>query len=330
MGIWGSHSLDKILQNPFSNSPEIWGFYILTLAFVTFFTWMLHSREVETKKAQQELIKKSDELEETIRTLPPEGFLNLFSEKFTEAHDVYKTLLLSGPEATKEEIELSIRGILLGILRLTEFFDRKDDDHSYGANIMIFTDSYKENKELGEKLLKDLKFADDDVDPQKLKGLLYLHHRLSTNSENDESVPDENIDDILLTLPVRNKAISDETGKFNVLPGGPMAVALNAPNIYIDTNTIKNWFEKEGDFNETIVAKVADYFSKGPGKEIKSFFSLPLSCDGAEPIAVLNVHKNKALMLSKKDQFDLYREIMSPFLAMLSELIKKWLETKEP
>lgn len=327
MGIWGSHSIDTIIKDPFSKSPEVWGFYILTLAFVALFTGMLHYRERQTQKAQRELINKSDELEETIRTLPPEGFLSLFSEKFTEAHDVYKTLLL--PEATKEELELSIRGILLGILRLTEHFDRKMDGHLYAANIMIFNQSYKQDENISKELLKNLTFADEDLDPMKLHGLLYLHHRLSTNSNNDDSVPDEYIDKILLTLPVRNKAKSKETNKFKVLPGAPIAIALNAPNIYFNARTICDWFRKEGDFDETIVSQVSDYFNKGHGKEIKSFFSLPLSCDGAEPIAVLNIHKNVTHMLSKKDQFDLYREVMSPFLAMLSELVKKWLETED-
>lgn len=323
IGIWGSNSIENILETPFSSDFEIWGFYLLVLLFVILFTYLLRSREVKTINSQQELINKSNELEEIIRTLPPEGFLNLFSEKYGEAHTVYKELLLSGDKATKDEIELSIRGILLGVLRLTAFFDRADNDQSYGANVMIFTDSYKSDEKHADDLVKNLLFSNDDIDPQKLKGLLYLRHELSTNSDDDTSDLDKAISEILITLPVPNEVKSEETQKFKVLPGAPLAMALNSPNIYTNAETLDEWVSTEGDFNKSIAAQIKGYFCNGMGKDIKSFCSFPLSCDGHEPIAVLNIHKNKVGLLSQKDQFALYSKIMAPFLAMVAELVNK-------
>ncbi|MGH1456047.1 MAG: hypothetical protein ACRBDI_04650 [Alphaproteobacteria bacterium] len=328
VGIWGSHSIDKILQNPLSDNIEVWGFYILTICFVIFFTWLLYSRETYSLSAQKELIEKSDELEEIIRTLPPEGFLDLFSEKYDEAHGVYKALLASDGQVTKQDIELSIRGILLGILRLTTYFDRAAEDHSYGANIMIFTDAYKEDKTFKPDLRENLKFVNDDVDLNKLKGLIYLKHELSTNSKEDDSSMDDDLQKILLALPVPNEAKSADTQKFRALPGAPLAIALNKSNVYANTETLDEWVRTQGDFNKTIETQIKEYFCSGIGQEIKSFCSFPLSCDDGEPIAVLNIHKNAINILSGKDQFAMYIKIMCPFLSMLSELVNKLSDVK--
>ncbi|MBK9586564.1 MAG: hypothetical protein KA099_08565 [Alphaproteobacteria bacterium] len=328
VGIWGSYALDAILQNPFSENIEVRGFYVLVFIFVVFFTWLLYSTEQDSIEAQKRLISKSDELKEAIRTLPPEGFLNLFSEKYDEAHALYKALLHAEGKFTKQEIELSIRGILIGILRLTEFFDRGSENQSYGANIMIFTDAYKKDENYKPELKVNLKFANEDVDMHKLKGVLYLKHELSTSTKCDNSEIDTDLQPIKLALPVPFEAISSKTRKFKALPGAPLAVALNSPNLYADASTVADWVKTEGDFNETIEAEIRDYFSIGLGKDIKSFCSIPLVCDGAEPIAVLNLHKNATEMFSRKDQFAIYTKIMQPFLSMLAELVNKLYEPR--
>jgi hypothetical protein len=214
-----------------------------------------------------------------------------------------------------------VRGLLLGILRLTAYYDRAQDDDVYGANIMIFTDAYKSDSTLKAELIRNLKFANDDLDPDQLKGLLYLKHELSTSSEDPDGIPDNNITGILVTLPVPQAARSSVTNKFKALPGAPLAVVDNSANIYSNSETLREWLDEQGDFNETITQQIHEYFTIGVGKEIKSFCSIPLANAGGEPFAVLNVHKLRAGLLAQTGQFELYLKVMSPFLALLSELV---------
>lgn len=308
--------------------PQVIIFSLLCVLFIVIFYLMLSTNEKKIKDAQAELLLQSQKLEETIRTLPPEAFLNLFSEKYGEAHAVYKTLLMAEGNFTKQEIELSIRGILLGVLRLTAFFDRANEDHHYGANIMIFTEAYKNDEKFKPELKDNLRFANDDADLKLLKGILYLKHELSTNTFDGDSSVDEKIKSISLALPVPFEAVSTTTQKFKALPGAPLAITLNSPNVYANTGTLDEWVRTQGDFNKTIETQIKEYFCDGEGKEIKSFCSIPLSCDGKNPIAVLNIHKNEVDMLSQKGQFAMYINIMYPFLSIASELVSKLTELR--
>jgi len=341
IGIWGSVIADQLIKNPLSKDVKIWGFYVLLIVFTFISFKRLRAQENKTLNAQKDLIEKSDSLEQTIRTLPPEGFLEQFSKMYGVAHTIYKNRIQNEEKATNvaEDLEFtedSIRTLLSAILVLTSYFDRVKPDEQYGANIMVFTDGYKTSKK-DEDVLKDLVFADEDVDTKKLKGVLRLENSLSANLQYgqisldlDEDIsPDEGIKEVKLSLPVPERIQSDALNKFRVLPGGPLAIAINKPNLYKDTATISKWMDEDGVFCPTIKKDVKDYFFNGAGKEIGSFCSLPLSCDGKAPSAVLNIHKNQAGLLSKSDQFGLYCDIMVPFIVLLSELLESWVSLKD-
>ena len=304
-------------------------FWSLLVLFTALFFLGQLAATVKRKDEVNILSSQTEELGNVLRTLPPKNFL----EKFTSIYEcsyLASQAALANDSFSKEDIEHSIRIVLVGITALASSFDSnyknhvikegKKKDIVYGANIMLFRKISDIEPEEMDEFTDCLFFCEDEIRISKLEGILVLQTNMSTNTE-DDGAPDAELRKFVLPVPQTIK--SDVGDRYRVLPGAPLAYASNEMNIYKNTNSLKRWCEENGDFSPTVCAKVGDYFASDKAEGLTSFISIPLGLDSDEKdtLGVINIHRNLEDILSGEENAELFRFLLTPFICLLIKLI---------
>lgn len=269
-------------------------------------------------------------LDETIRTLPPRGFLRSFKEIHQRTQTAAMLVLLEpdeSPEVDRDAVSNAIRIVLSGISDLAREFDGRDA--RYAANIMIFrTPEQIEPGEFGQ-LVSEMRFVDLDlIQGMKataslvgVRGVLHLRLDLSTATDVDPTDKDPLLVGPLV-LPIPN-SIRSEKG-YRVLPGAPLAFALRRLDAYANTQDMAKWCEREGDFSKTVCAELADYFSEQSDSKIRSLVSYPIEfMQEEEPLGVLNLHSDGTELLGAQRALEAFVPLINPFTGLLAALLAK-------
>ena len=324
VGLWGSLYSAEIKSGfPFVpgsgvTPEEAQTFWWLLAVFTACFLATQWAQNRSTRRAQRELIEKSDQLERLVRTMPPEDFLAKFDGFCVTSHQA-ATLALT-KESTPEAVEEAIRVILECIISLAHFFDGRPNDARYSANIMLFVKSEALDKERRDELRARLHFAPLDVDIGALDGVLDLDLPLSATQENAGG-PDTRLAPFALPVPRVKDHDVDGERKYRVLPGAPWAIAYRRVAGFADLAEFEHWARKQGDFSPGTISDMLRYFQTGKGRAIRSFFSVPLMSREGDPVGVLNLNRNLAGMLGER-AWELFLPFTSPFRLLLAELIE--------
>ena len=322
VGVIGSlftNEIKNTLFNPWwgkgTISWEATWFWILLLVFLGLFISTQWAQNRITDRAQKKLIKKSDQLERLVRTMPPEDFLIQFDE-FCKTS--YKALLIAlSQEPTPEGAEKAIRVVLECIVSLAYIFDGQTKNAKYSANIMLFIKSSTMDNDKREEIKTRLHFA-DGIDITTLDGVLDLIMPLSTTNGGG---PDAELAPFALPVPQNPDHEVDGEKKYTVLPGAPWAFAYRDAAGFPDLAEFEQWAKNQGDFSPGTISDMRGYFQTGKGRTINSFFSVALlQGDADEPVGVLNIHRDVKGMLGER-AIELFLPFTSPFRLLLAELI---------
>jgi hypothetical protein len=142
------------------------------------------------------------------------------------------------------------------------------------------------------------------------------------SSKNFDDEFDKELEGIKFFLPIPQTEKTKNSELYQILPGAPWTFCKNSPCKFRNTEELYEWALKEGDFNDSIINELQDYFSNGKGKEIRSFVCLPIMNPEEKPIAVLNIHSNEAGLLTDDRKFELFYDTMKPFLIFLEEMMR--------
>jgi len=153
-----------------------------------------------------------------------------------------------------------------------------------------------------------------------LKGALLLRQDLSATTES--AIGDHvNSDAVVpaVALPVPDTAERD--GLWIALLGGPRAFLTARVDGYVDTSVFAEECAKRGDFRPSVLAELRNYFSDGPGREIRSFISRQLVYAGNR-IGVLNIHANRRDLLGPRlEKRETFHALATPLVHDLADAL---------
>jgi len=314
-------------QNLEAYSAHAIFFWISFLIFA--FTFL--SREWSVDKQRVESEKR---LEETIRTMPPRGFVLEFARYFEQCHKAVRALEKE-EKATREQIRPIVRVVLSSIAHLARRFDGAEGS-MYAANIMLYylnAQSWRDNSGVTSEL--SIKFVERDTATERLP-VLVMDKTLSASTKSVPSgtQPDPDMNDLPdIALPVPNEdqgGRTDDGKRWRVLPGAPLTFFTLEPNAYQDTEELGKWCREHGDFSESVCSQVDQYFGQELAKSgIRSFASIPIaSVDDKIAIGVLNLHCNRVGILNDPGAPSQFFPLVRPFTTLLADSLRKYLSTK--
>jgi len=316
--------------------PAIIFWSLFTLTGLLFFA-LQRAVRLSRKEELDRLIAQSTQLEETIRTQPPAHFLATFADLYAQADRAASAIFALSGTVQRDQVEAAARHVLRIIAVLAQKFDDPSDgglgEHEivYAANVMIYKPTPSippvDIPAIDERML----FRGDGVTVSKLKGVLDLVPTLSTTAADPKATPDPSLRPFALGIPNRAKAERLRPGecelRYRVLPGAPRAFCDREADIYENTNRIREWCERYGDFTDDVKDAVETYFETGPGANIGSFVSIPLFHPEdlkheADPVGVLNIHSNAFNLLKGRSKaFRNFVAIAQPLQILLSKLL---------
>lgn len=298
-------------------------FWILLIVSSLLFLVNQRATNKQREVSENNLIERTNKLEQLIRTLPPEDFLGLFYDIHSRCYKALSDIIRAYNFGDKDlNLELYIRFFLYNILAVIKRFEANPTNPIFAANIMLFhrVDSF--DTDSFEKLRAKLRFIQPDVDLMSNDGFLLMRCDLSATSESEDLTPDESINDIAFPIPKVRQSVNGTRSR--VLPGAPFAFCENTIVTYGNTQDLTNWCRQYGDFPESIIGEIDDYF-RNEGRNIKSFASIPLSStNSGDLFGVLNIHSNGTdLVLHREVAKYLWPfiKIITYFLADLVELL---------
>jgi hypothetical protein len=317
-GLLGSIHAEQIKNAfPFAwpGTTIVWpalGFWASLLVFGYFFGLGFRAQNEATNK-----------LEQVIRTLPPRGFLVVFEDLFKACFGVDALARDEGQQG----IEASITTALVSIATLAKSFDTRRDHPQYSINVMLFRSINEVDK---EDIRKNVIFAEPGYNPEAWEGVLQLQKEFAfTLSDDGKSgiQKDTGVNPIMLPIPKPEFRV--DRGKPTILPGAP-AVYCDPSNFAGFENTLElaKWCRDQSGLRASIADDIERYFRDGPGKEIRSFISIPIVLpDGADPpgetIGVLNLHSNRERMLPG-EKAALFAPLTTPFVLLIGRCLKDY------
>jgi len=323
-------------------SWEAFLFWVMALVTSSAFFFRQRAGDKSRRDAQDSLLRHAGRLEELVRTLPPENFLGMFSKFYVAAENLVSSLTHPPHGAVEREShEIAIRSVLQMVGALAQCFDGNHPEKRYAANIMVFRGSETIPQEERRAVTDRLRFCDEGIGLDGLRGVLDLDTALSTTS-GEGSDPDDDL--VPLALPVPRQ-VKNADGKWRVLPGAPHSLVTKCPSGNVDTHQIDQWCTMHGDFTQSIRSALAGYFREA--NYMRSFVSLPLctlaqlagdATDDVEcpepnyPIGVVNIHCSESGMLRSVAECDgnrpllYFHAIATPFVIHLVKLLTQLAE----
>jgi len=357
-GLWASIHSNELIAAVLSLrhlqfdavAGEAWTAIVLFLAFFLFYAGQQSANNRQTFEAKTELFAETNKLAALIGrldSLPPDGFLQKFQELHRLSADLWRIPAVG--EESKETIELYIRNVLSSIAGLAHKFLKTSDGQDYSANLMLCRNqdqiqqlSKKENEDLEHRLL----FCPDLPAPKLLHvtTVLDLIPQLCSDYEQGERHLSSTPSIALPVFHAKDTDLGPESGhKFKVLPGAPFAAITHAYAAFESAESLLVWCQDQADFTAATISEIRAYFGSGPGKQIKSFISIPVCVRTNEPklaslpfgglsikvgddqhehcLGVLNIHSPAQNILGG-DGYPLYVPIIEPFVAILAHLLE--------
>jgi hypothetical protein len=315
-------------QNLGDLSPHAVAFWFSFLIFA--FTFLSREWSVDRQRVESE-----KRLEETIRTMPPRGYVLEFARYFELCHKAVRALE-GEANPTRDQIRPVVRVVLSSIAHLARRFDGAEGS-MYAANIMLYfenSSAWKANSGIASDL--SIKFVERDTAADRVP-VLVMDKTLSASTKSgpagtNQPDPDMNdIVDVALPVPKQEQGGRTDDGKrWRVLPGAPLTFFTLEPTSYQDTDGLGKWCRDHGDFSESVCLEVDRYFGQELAKAgIRSFASIPLaSIDDKFPIGVLNLHANRVGILTDPGAPSQFFPLVRPFTALLADSLRKYLSTK--
>ncbi len=269
-----------------------------------------------------------------IESLPPEGFLAEYQAmlarafRSTIATSIETDLIIQMGHAARNtespvvvHIEQAIRNILGVVLQLAKTYDKdRSAATMYGANIML----YRQNGFVTEVLQHRLINAGHDH-PDYV-GYLQAIPALSTTTAIDGCVPDPALVELVIHIPRDRQPVTVDDGstKYPVTPGAAWSLVNREFVSFPTISSLDEWLHDWCSVDESIKSATRRYFRDGPGKNIKSFVSMPIFAlsptSDSGCIGILNIHSNQDGLLVEKGG-ERFSPLMEPFRQLLSILL---------
>jgi hypothetical protein len=322
-GYVGSHYDAKIFEATYpiffpstTFSWEASAFWLFTLLFGMSFTGTFWAQSLTSKKT-------NDELQEALRelvTVPPRGFIQSYKTYCVSA--IQFATQLDMATLNRSKIEEAIRFELDILVKTVADYDASGVDTVYGANIMLFYDAQQPFfGTIRSQLESRIKCIEAAVDIANLTGVLDLALELSVRSDTNCN-KDGKLTPLALPIPKPPAGVALQTVK-DLVPGAPFSFATTSENVYADQQELLD--EINGNHHFTV--KVADELKlilRAQAKEVQSLICIPLYAPlesaPSQPIAVLNIHKNRSDRQAP-GKFLLLGPLLAPMTLLLGNLV---------
>jgi hypothetical protein len=267
--------------------------------------------------------RTSRRIEDFVQTLPPRAFQAKLAQAVTVVNNAVGSALPRSTTATRDDLVGVIRGVLHSVASLALIYDDPPPvggrSARYSANIMLFEASDVDPDQ-------PLEFFPAEYDRRQLAGILRLRVDLSATSEvSDSPPPDVATPSIRLPVP----AMAKRDGRWLTLPGAPYAYLSDETAGYENTASLAEWVETKGNFPPSVAAQLRDYFSAGPGGQIKSFISTPLVTARKRKIGVLNIHADRPSLLARIEKQQTFQALLTPVLHDLGDTVEALIELED-
>lgn len=302
----------------------------LTLILIALAVIVIYFRE---RALGAVVASRAKEFQESMSTLPPQNFLDVYSEAIKQVGDVRRNtkILYRDKALTSDSLENSIRGVLKVVLGLAKLWDgvvSEKDTMVYRANIMIVIhpDSMESLKVPGnpfESIITDSPFFlyRDNLEARVdySTGLLVIENSaLTTRSNVADRIPDDMVKP--LCLPFSTKAGNVQPN----LPGAPEGV-VNGSASYVGNTTkeITKWLDglstADPRYHKEYARGIRNYYENR--REAQSILSMPIELEG-EIIAMLNIYRNKDDIFKGEERARQFVALMKPICYQLSKMLK--------
>lgn len=248
----------------------------------------------ERRKEVESLREETAAVVDTIRTLPPEGFMRDFPRLCSTMMAAYAQAIVEGtPEAIRDAIRIALRTAA----EMANAFDHGDGNERYSANVMRYYDR--------ADLPPTTEWTDDDwhlyprgYRPDPILGALVLDPHLASFADTNEPVAGMHPIRIVIPDPPRDAPAGNEAeGDLRMLPGSAVAFHLGTAYLATDTWSIRTPNGSPLRLEEALMQSAEAYFRDGAGRSVRSFVSLPLFVSPAEMagerIGILNVESSE-------------------------------------
>jgi len=322
-----------------------------SISYPALFFWLtflifLIVTALRQKIIDKEFDQKQERLINTIQSLPPHDFAMKYREEYYKifvAVEKLNLLRLKMENETdicndKEDIstmEETIRTILDVYVSLAQIWDNPDslinEDTVYRANMMFYYDINTMPKSLESRLFNmNNFFVEKNISALKttIDGVLVLEdNKFTTTTITEEPLPDEDISP--LCLPITFSELSSKRNQN--LPGAPMAYIKKKTQWILDTSQIIDLCCKNDDFDGVTKKKIIDYYkSDTKGKSIISMpLQLLINDDDFYSLGVINIYRNKSMMLQNEIRAEQFSAFLEPFNSLLCKAIVGYVEASE-
>lgn len=315
---------------------EATSFDVLTWIFGMSFTGTYWAQAVTSKQANEETRQALDRLV----TVPPRGFLESYrtlSVLFFDFSDNFMAVIRALEIATASaaaapapatipaplapgELAKAIRTQLEFILKVFSAYDSSNSaDTIYAANIMLYIGTANPAfAPLKPALEGRMKCVDRHADIGKLSGVLDLQLALSARTDSGVFA-DDKLTAMALPVPkpLPGQRLSESK---DLIPGAPFAFATQKSMIYGEQQGLFDTIEASGNFTDDVKKELREIL-QAQSRDVQTLVCIPIYPPGAptpatEPIAILNIHKNKV----DKHATEKYGELL-PLLGVMTRVL---------
>lgn len=334
----------RAFGTPFGHLPSgtasvgaaaFWLLVVLAVALLVLNQAGIYRRSTREQQAMTSSLAQLDLAVRRLNTLPSENFLPSFQDSFREAIGV-ALLPVVDEGAGIDQVNAAVRAVLAAIADTAKDFDGAPSDTIYGANIMIFR-----GREQLSQITDALQLVHVGPSHIEYSGALELLPQLSTCTAEPGKV-DRRTSPISLPVPSDNADYYDSGSRATksvVIPGAPTSYVKATFDAFATIDAFLQRLHDHTSLDRRLVGRVQDYFTIGPGKDIKSFASLPIvgfaepgsgeagarsndpqSASVMTPLGVLNIHSQRPGLLADNGA-TLFAPLMGPFLSLLAILL---------
>jgi hypothetical protein len=291
---------------------------------------ILRRTSLQERSDLDQSLKKLDTAVKRLNTLPNEAFLPSFQDSYGEAFAV-AVLTIASPEVLKAQVDAAIRAVLAALADTARDFDGGKNDAVYRAHLMLFRP-----REMRSLVSDSLGLPTISSQHLEYAGALETVVELSTSLTARGDI-DAALVTIHLPIPAEGMDYFDaDLGRTrsSLVPG---AATSYVKGTFDSFATIDDFLArlKESSLDRTHVGAIQRHFVEGPGRDIKSFATLPvmdLTLSGVEseeeaigrtaarPLAVL-VLQSSAIGLLADNGATLFAPLAGPFLNLLAMLL---------
>lgn len=248
-----------------------------------------NTARVESRRAEVEARKHTEQLIAQLRTLPPEGFMRDFPRLSADMLAPYSRALVSRqPDDIAGAIRYALRAAALMAFR----FGRTSPSVVYTANAMRFYSAERLGP-MSTWTEDELRLYPRGFRGDAISGALVFDPAQSTTHASPNAAPLTGVGALRIIIPdpPRDRPRGTEAlGNLRVLPGCATAFATGKPFIAHDCWDMRHSLDRH-DVPEEVVAASDHYLRSGAAGSLRSFVSLPMRGpqDGDPIVGVLNV-----------------------------------------